>query len=137
MSVDMKTVQFSKVPGPAILHNAAKEVKIAYDSFIENREVLSWNIVISSADSLISNDKLTLSHAALTNLNSLETVPPSQLHNKPSQQCFRSRNHLRTQFIPHITWLIFRPVTIWSQLLLSLPISSLLLQSETCNKRQI
>ena len=37
-----------------------------------------WNIVISSADSLICNDKLTLSHAALTNLNSLETVPPSQ-----------------------------------------------------------
>ena len=29
-------------------HNVAKEVKIAYDSFIENREVLSWNIVISS-----------------------------------------------------------------------------------------
>ena len=44
----MNTLQVRKVSGPKILQNAAKEVKIAYDSFIENREVLSWNIVISS-----------------------------------------------------------------------------------------
>lgn len=106
MSVNRVQLQLRGTSGPTVAKTevSKEEVKIAYDSFVQNREVLSWNLVIREKITKADNGHFycrncDFSHAAQHFV--IDHIEMNHLPNFPGYRC--TICHLLFQ-----TWFIFK-----------------------------
>ena len=103
MSVNRVQLQLRGTSGPtAAKTEVSKEVKIAYDSFVQNREVLSWNLVIrekiTKADTgHFECRNCDFSHAAQHFV--IDHIEMNHLPNFPGYRCTLCKLLFQTWFI--------------------------------------